>query len=246
MIEIKFLGDSAIQVSFGNEISEQTHFKIQTFMTRLKKEDIKGIIELVPAYCTIAIYYQPTVIRYEELVMIIEKIYACALMEKEATHPKVYEIPVYYGGETGPDLSFVARTHDLSEEEVIQLHSSKEYLIHMMGFVPGFPYLGGLPEKLAVPRLEHPRPRIPSGSVGIGGNQTGIYPAEVPSGWRIIGITPVKLFDVERRPPFLFEAGNYIKFYPIDFHEYKRIQTLEADQTYELNTIKREINNDCD
>lgn len=166
-------------------------------------------------------------------------------MEKEATKPK-YMKSLFIMGGNRPDLSFVARMHELSEEEVIQLHSSKEYLIHMMGFVPGFPYLGGLPEKLAVPRLEHPRPRIPSGSVGIGGNQTGIYPAEVPSGWRIIGITPVKLFDVERRPPFLFESGNYIKFYPIDFHEYKRIQKLVADQTYELYTTKREIKNDCD
>lgn len=148
----------------------------------------------MPAYCTVIIYYQPEVISYQVLEKVLKSNYSIAdKVEREKTI--VYEIPVYYGGETGPDLPFVASYHQLSEEEVISLHASQEYLIYMMGFVPGFPYLGGLPQSLAVPRLEHPRPSVQAGAVGVGGDQTGIYPAEVPSGWRIIGITPVPLFD---------------------------------------------------
>jgi len=238
MIEIKSLGDVAIQVSFGNQINEEIQREIQGFITGLKKAKIKGIIEWVPAYCTVVIYYQPEVISYHILEKILKSNYSAA-DKVEREKGIVYEIPVYYGGQTGPDLPFVASYHQLSEEEVISLHTSKEYLIYMMGFVPGFPYLGGLPPSLAVPRLEHPRPSVEAGAVGIGGNQTGIYPAEVPSGWRIIGITPVSLFDVNRPSPFLFSAGNYIKFHSIDLQEYERIQHLIANKTYELKTYKK-------
>lgn len=245
MIEIKSLGDLAIQVSFGNQINEEIQREIQRFIAGLKKAKIKGIIEWVPAYCTVVIYYQPEVISYHVLEKILKSNYSSA-DKVEREKGIVYEIPVYYGGETGPDLPFVASYHQLSEEEVISLHTSKEYLIYMMGFVPGFPYLGGLPPNLAVPRLEHPRPSVKAGAVGIGGNQTGIYPAEVPSGWRIIGITPVTLFDVNRPSPFLFSAGNYIKFHSIDLQEYERIQQLIANKTYELKTYKREKKYDSD
>ncbi|ULT56226.1 5-oxoprolinase subunit PxpB [Neobacillus drentensis] len=245
MIEIKSIGDLSIQVSFGNQINEEIHREIQRFIAGLKESKIKGIIEWVPAYCTVVIYYQPEVISYHVLEKILKSNYSNAdKVEREKTI--VYEIPVYYGGETGPDLPFVASYHQLSEEEVVSLHSSQEYLIYMMGFVPGFPYLGGLPPSLAVPRLEHPRPSVQAGAVGIGGDQTGIYPTKVPSGWRIIGITPVTLFDINRPSPFLFSAGNYIKFRPIDFKEYKKIQRLIANKTYELITYKREKKYDCD
>ncbi|MEH7416945.1 5-oxoprolinase subunit PxpB [Neobacillus drentensis] len=245
MIEIKSLGDLAIQVSFGNQINEEIQREIQRFIAGLKKAKIKGIIEWVPSYCTVVIYYQPEVISYHVLEKILKSYYSSA-DKVEREKGIVYEIPVYYGGETGPDLPFVASYHQLSEEEVISLHTSKEYLIYMMGFVPGFPYLGGLPPNLAVPRLEHPRPSVKAGAVGIGGNQTGIYPAEVPSGWRIIGITPVTLFDVNRPSPFLFSAGNYIRFHSIDLQEYERIQQLIANKTYELKTYKREKKYDSD
>jgi len=238
MIEIKSLGDVAIQVSFGNQINEEIQREIQRFIAGLQTAKIKGIIEWVPAYCTVVIYYQPEVISYHVLEKILKSTYSTA-DKVDQEKGIVYEIPVYYGGETGPDLSFVASYHQLSEEEVISLHSSKEYLIYMMGFVPGFPYLGGLPPSLAVPRLEHPRLSVKAGAVGIGGNQTGIYPADVPSGWRIIGITPVNLFDVNRPSPFLFSAGNYIKFHSIDLQEYEKIKQLIANKTYEPKTYKK-------
>ena len=246
MIEIKSLGDLAIQVSFGNQINEEIQREIQRFIAGLKTAKIKGITEWVPAYCTVVIYYQPEVISYHELEKTFKRISSTSSKKIESEKGMVYEIPVYYGGDSGPDLPFVASYHQLSEEEVIRLHTSKEYLIYMMGFVPGFPYLGGLPPSLAVPRLEHPRPSVKAGAVGIGGNQTGIYPAEVPSGWRIIGITPISLFDVNRPSPFLFSAGNYIKFHSIDLQEYKRIQQLIANKTYKLTTYKREKTYDSD
>jgi inhibitor of KinA len=244
MIETKKLGDAAIQVSFGDKISEDVHREIQQFISKLKEVKIKGIIEWVPAYCTVAIYYRPEVISHNRLVQMLKRIYSSS-SRLEPIQRLIYEIPVYYGGYTGPDLTYVAQYHHLREEEVIHLHTSKEYLIYMMGFVPGFPYLGGLSPKLAVPRLEHPRTTIKAGSVGIGGNQTGIYPAEVPSGWRIIGITPVKLFDVQSESPFLFTAGNYIKFNAIDFNEFKRIQELAAKKIYNVNILRKVEHHDC-
>ncbi|WP_160722305.1 5-oxoprolinase subunit PxpB [Bacillus sp. USDA818B3_A] len=239
MIEIHLLGDSAVSVSFGNEINEVLYKEIQQFISRVKQANLKGVVEFVPSYCTVAIYYKPEIINFYELEESLKSIYhhQTNLEQQERV---VYEVPVYYGGTTGPDLTYVANYHQLSEEAVIRLHTSQEYLIYMMGFVPGFPYLGGLPPSLAVPRLDHPRPKVQAGSVGIGGNQTGIYPAEVPSGWRIIGITPVPLFDIERPSPFLFSAGDYIKFYSVDFKEYKEIQQLLALKAFEVKTYKKE------
>ncbi|MEH7096710.1 5-oxoprolinase subunit PxpB [Neobacillus vireti] len=246
MIEIKSLGDLSLQVSFGNQISEKIQREIQQFIRGLEEANIKGITEWVPAYCTVAIHYQPERISYHDLKSWVKRIYTSSANKMDDEQRLVYEVPVYYGGATGPDLAYVADYHQISEKEVIQQHTSKEYLIYMMGFVPGFPYLGGLPPSLAVPRLDHPRPSVKAGAVGIGGNQTGIYPADVPSGWQIIGITPLKLFDLERPSPFLFSAGNYIKFYPIDWNEYKRIQQVTAMKVYQLKTYKREFTNDCD
>jgi inhibitor of KinA len=238
MMEIQPIGDTAIRVSFGNEISEAIHKQIQQFILRMAAAKIKGIVEWVPAYNTVAIYYLPEVITYSDLVYLVEK-WCDAPSKGESIAPVVYEIPVYYGGDTGPDLPYIAKFHSLSEEEVVNLHCQQEYLIYMMGFVPGFPYLGGLSPKLAVPRLEHPRPSIAAGSVGIGGKQTGIYPSEVPSGWRILGITPVKLFDINMDSPILFSAGNYIKFYPVDDHEFASIKELVAKGKFTVQTYKK-------
>ncbi|MEW9052601.1 MAG: 5-oxoprolinase subunit PxpB [Neobacillus sp.] len=236
-IEIQPLGDVAIRISFGNEISETTHKKIQRFVSTLNQENIPGIVEWVPTYTSVAIYYRPEIISYSNLIKKVESVYS-SLVGAATLAPIIYKIPVYYGGETGPDLSFVAQYHQLTEQEVIELHTKKEYLIHMIGFMPGFPYLGGLPEGLSVPRLEHPRSRVEPGSVGIGGNQTGIYPNEVPSGWRILGITPVKLFDFDKSEPFLFSSGNYIHFYSITLNEYKTIKRLVEHGRFQVETVK--------
>ncbi|MEH7331244.1 5-oxoprolinase subunit PxpB [Neobacillus drentensis] len=242
MVEVVPLGDLAIRVSFGDKISEEIHKEIQVFTSKLAAAKLKGIIEWVPAYNTVAIYYRPESISFTSLVEKVNEIYD-QKNNVNPVQPIVYKIPVLYNG---PDLSYIAACHNLMENDVISLHSNKEYLIYMMGFVPGFPYLGGLSSKLAVPRLEHPRLSVAPGSVGIGGNQTGIYPSEVPSGWRILGITPVKLFDVESSSPILFSAGNFIKFYPIDEQEYFRIKQLVEAKNYIVQTYKRGENNEGD
>lgn len=238
-ITIEPIGDLAIRVCFGAGISKSIHKRIHQFTSMLDVSNIHGIVEWVPAYNAVAIYYHPEMISYQKLVETVKKIYSTST-DVKPFQSIVYEIPVYYGGKTGKDLPFIAQYHHLSEEELIALHANKEYLIYMMGFVPGFPYLGGLSQKLAVPRLDHPRPRVHAGSVGIGGNQTGIYPSDIPSGWRIIGRTPVKLFDIENPSPCFLSAGNYIKFFPIEWNEYERIEYLAAEKKYNVTTYLKE------
>ncbi|MFJ5761388.1 5-oxoprolinase subunit PxpB [Neobacillus sp. NPDC093182] len=237
-VEIVPLGDSAIRVSFGNEIDESTHHQITHFLHNFRRQKIDGVIESVPTYTSIAIFYDPTKIRYSLLEKMVYSVMISA-KESKPQSPIVYRIPVYYGGETGPDLRFVAEHNHISEEEVIDLHSNKEYLVHMIGFVPGFPYLGGLNKKISAPRLEIPRAKIAAGSVGIGGDQTGIYPAEVPSGWRIMGITPLTLFDIEDDKPSLLSAGNYVSFFPVEYEEFLVIKELAVSKKYEVLTYKK-------
>ncbi|MCM3666740.1 5-oxoprolinase subunit PxpB [Mesobacillus subterraneus] len=231
------LGDSAVRISLGDKIDEGTNGCIRKLINKLEKAKISGVIEWVPAYTSLAIYYEPDRISYAALCKELEKIHHSSVQFHQ-DKPVVFEIPVCYGGEMGPDLAYVAEYHGLSEQEIIKLHANREYLIYMMGFMPGFPYLGGLPEKVAVPRLENPRKSVLPGSVGIGGNQTGIYPADVPSGWRIIGVTPVSLFEPIKEEPFLLSAGNYIKFVPIDKEQFLKIKKL--GESYQVKTYARE------
>ncbi|HHY76979.1 MAG TPA: 5-oxoprolinase subunit PxpB, partial [Clostridiales bacterium] len=147
---------------------------------------------------------------------------------------KVVEIPTIYGGEYGPDIEFVAQHNNLTVDEVIEIHSSRNYLIYMLGFTPGFPYLGGMSEKIETPRLKTPRTKIPAGSVGIAGKQTGIYPIDSPGGWQLIGRTPVKLYDPLADPPVLLNAGDYVRFVPIDEKEYKSILKQVEENKYKV------------
>jgi inhibitor of KinA len=231
------LGDMAVRIPFGDKIDEGTNGRIRQFINKLEKAKVCGVIEWVPAYTSVAIYYEPDRISYAALCKELEKIYLSS--EKfNQDKPVVFEIPVCYGGEMGPDLAYVAEYHGLNEQEIIKLHANREYLIFMMGFIPGFPYLGGLPDKIAVPRLENPRKSVLPGSVGIGGNQTGIYPADVPSGWRIIGVTPVRLFEPENKEPFLLSAWNYIKFMPIDKEQFLKIKKM--GESYQVKIYAKE------
>lgn len=234
--EISPLGDMAIQISFGMTIDEATNGRIRRFINKLENTKIEGLIEWVPAYTTITIYYQPDLIDFETLITELERINHSPPKMGHIC-PIVFEIPVCYEGELGPDLAFVAEYHSMTEQEVINLHANREYLIYMMGFMPGFPYLGGLPEKLAVPRLEKPRRNVMPGAVGIGGDQTGIYPADAPSGWRIIGTTPVILFSPDKEEPFLFSSGHYIKFVPISKEKFLTIKQM--GDAYEVNRFEK-------
>lgn len=213
-------GDQALVVEFGQEISEELNRKVQILNQKITDRKIEGIVETVPTFRSLLVTYDPAVIGFQKLKQILEKIQADVDMSGDQGH-HVVEIPVCYGGEFGEDLPDVAAHAGLSEEEVIRLHSEKEYNIYMLGFLPGFPYLGGLDPRLHTPRLANPRTKIPAGSVGIGGEQTGIYPLDSPGGWRLIGRTPLKLYDPDREEPFLYQAGDYIRFVPITREEYE-------------------------
>lgn len=223
-LELFPVGDTVVQIVFGKEISEESNRNIRTFVDRLEKHPIEGVVEWVPAYTTLSIFYRPDIILYKEICKKLESI-QIDLQGTETVIPSlIYEIPTFYGGEVGSDLSYVAQYNDLTEEEVIATHTSKEYLIYMMGFLPGFPYLGGMPKRIATPRRKNPRPMIKKGSVGIAGEQTGIYPIESPGGWQIIGQTPVRLYDLKRDKPILLSSGDYLKFVSICKEEYGEIE----------------------
>lgn len=227
-IKILTAGDSSILLEFGQEISPDINRKITAAVQMMRGQHIEGVVDVIPAFSSLLVNYDPRVISYGE---IRERMARLVKMEIRTSENKrrIIEIPVCYGGKFGPDIEFVAEHAGLSVEETITLHSSREYLIYMLGFLPGFSYLGGLDERLHTPRLANPRIRIKAGSVGIGGSQTGIYPLDSPGGWQLLGMTPVKTYDSGREKPILFQAGEYIRFVPIEETEYHRIKEL-ADQ----------------
>ena len=215
---IRPAGDSAVMVVFGDDISKKLNDRVRSFDRKLMDRHIEGITETVPSYCADLIYYEPWVIGFRDMKKIITDI----MDEKDDALDaagRVVEIPVVYGGKYGPDLEYVASHNGLSVEEVIRIHSSGEYPVYMLGFSPGFPYLGDMDERIACPRLEEPRIAIPAGSVGIAGSQTGVYPQQTPGGWRIIGRTPLKLYDPDREKPVILEPGDRVVFRRIDEEE---------------------------
>ncbi len=210
---LKPLGDSAILIQLGDAIDPELNQRVHALDTIL--QTIPAITETVPAYCTILVHYNLLATTYNQIKNLIEE--KISLLD-DATHrpSRRLEIPVLYGNASGPDFESVAATLALSPSELIRLHSEREYTVYMMGFTPGFPYLGILNEKLTLPRLSTPRTRVPAGSVAIAGSQTGIYPVDSPGGWHIIGHTPLKLFDPTSETPFLFSPGDTVKFIPIN------------------------------
>ena len=233
MENVKFLlaGDSSVIVEFGNDISPEINSRIRTFNIALEESHIPGISEMVPTYRSLMVHYDPGVIRYDGLVKELKGLLG-QLSSIQIPPSDVLEIPVLYGGEAGPDLDFVAEHNHKTPEEVIQIHTSTEYLIYMLGFTPGFTYLGGMSDEIAAPRLKQPRVKIPAGSVGIAGSQTGVYPIDSPGGWQLIGKTPVRMYDPDRAEPILPKAGEYIKFYSITQAEFDAITAQEAAGTY--------------
>ena len=242
MAEVKFLlsGDTSVTVEFGNEISPAINAQIRAFNIALEESRIPGITETVPTYRSLMVHYDPGIILYDDLVKELKGLMG-QLSNIQIPPSDVLEIPVLYGGEAGPDLEFVAEHNKKTPEEVIKIHSSRDYLIYMLGFLPGFTYLGGLDERLHTPRLANPRIRIPAGSVGIGGSQTGIYPLDSPGGWQLMGMTPVNTSDPSRETPILVEAGDYIRFVPVDEAEYLRIKEAANRGEYQCKVHEEEV-----
>ena len=217
-------GDCAVTVQVGYEISEETNRKVVSLMRALAESSIPGLRELVPSYSAVCVHYDPEQISYEQLLERLNDLEIKELSSESASQ-KIVEIPVCYGGEYGPDLAFVAEHNGLSPEEVIAIHSGGTYLVYMLGFLPGFAYMGGMDERIATPRLASPRARIPAGSIGIAGGQTGIYPLASPGGWQLIGRTPVKMFAMEGETgKFALSAGDRVKFVPISEEQYREME----------------------
>ena len=232
--------ETGVMVTFGNEIKEEIHQKVAALSDYLDEHPFVGFVEYIPAFTSVTVFYNPMIVRtlaiplshtmdpvmplsYQIVAQILEKALEGLNPETDFQATTV-EIPVCYGGEFGPDLEYVAEYHKMTPEEVIDIHTQGSYLVYMIGFAPGFPYLGGLSEKIATPRRSSPRLIIPAGSVGIAGDQTGAYPIETPGGWQLIGRTPVDLFRPHNDPPILLRSGNLVKFKPISLEEYHQIR----------------------
>lgn len=220
-------GEAALQVEFGEGIAVEIHEEIRRFMQQLDRAPFSGMVEYIAAFASVTILYDPVLLRrtgkgetaYEVACRQVRNLLGQGQQGPQAL-PRTVEIPVCYGGEFGPDLAFVAEHNGLTPQEVITIHSTAQYQVYMIGFAPGFPYLGGMPESIAAPRRTTPRTLIPAGTVGIAGLQTGVYPIGTPGGWQLIGRTPLSLFCPEENPPSLLAAGDRIRFYPVSLQEY--------------------------
>jgi inhibitor of KinA len=226
------MGDGAVLVEFKDELSLEVNGQVRALLAALDADPPAGILDLVPAYRTLLVIYDPLTIEYDAL---LERL---RVREREslgyAPPSRRLTIPVAYGGEFGPDLADVAAHTGLSEAEVIARHGGGQYLVYFLGFSPGFPYLGGLDPALATPRLTQPRTRVPAGSVGIAGSQTGIYPQATPGGWRIIGRTPLRLYDPSAADPFLLRAGDELRFRPVGEAEFAHVAGAVALGRYQV------------
>ncbi|WP_336824196.1 5-oxoprolinase subunit PxpB [Sporosarcina sp. USHLN248] len=228
--------DHAIYISYGEDIREDYLHYSQTIIAELDRNQPIGYVEAIPGYNNLTIFYDPIKIAEEYKTTQMQQTFINTIEsmlknigEIKATERDVVAIPVCYDEEYGPDLTYVAKFHNLSIEKVIELHSETIYTVHMLGFAPGFPFLGGMDQRIATPRKTTPAPAIPAGSVGIAGIQTGVYPIETPGGWQIIGRTPLSLFQPHMHPPSLLIAGDKLKFYPITKEEFMELEGKKYD-----------------
>jgi len=210
-VTIQPASDRSLLVSFGTEISIEAHHQVAHLTRALEGQ--RGILNLHPAYASVLIDFDPRLHSHADIEALARERMETAV--DETREAGVVEIPVCYGGEFGPDLEDVARHAGLSPERVVELHAAADYLVYFVGFSTCFPYLGGLPPELATPRLSAPRKNVPAGSVAIGGSQAGIYPLASPGGWRIVGRTPLPLFDPQASPPPLLRMGDHVRFKPV-------------------------------
>jgi len=226
------ISENAVTIEFGVAIDDALLLRINAFDQLLKKSPFPGMRSTVPGYATLSIFFDPLQVLNNEGLpgkTCYQKVsnYLQGLKEDEKAASivaaDIIEIPVCYGGDFGPDLTYVADFHHMTTDEVIRLHTSAIYTVYMIGFIPGFAYLGGLSDELETPRKESPRKVVPAGSVGIAGKQTGVYPLDTPGGWQLIGKTPLKLFDAAREQPSLLKAGDQVKFGAINYGDYETL-----------------------
>ena len=211
------LGDSSVLIKLGDEIDLTLNQRVHALSMGIESASLKGIFETVPAYATLVVHYDPAVLTYSEVAAWLHKQMDRVDASARRT-PRQIEVPVRYGGASGLDLEPLAASKGISPADVIRLHTSRTYTVYMMGFTPGFPYMGTLDERLRVPRLETPRTLVKAGTVAIAGDQTGIYPLDSHGGWQLIGWTPLILFDPSQNEPFLFKPGDEVRFVAEDLN----------------------------
>lgn len=217
------VGDRALLVKFGDTINLDINRKVHALSKAVEEARIQGAEECVPAYASLLVYYDPLKTSYERMVFELKDLESRLDEYGAKMETRMIVVPTVYGDSFGPDLAAVAEYHKLTEAEAVRLHSETEYVVYMIGFIAGFPYMGKVPDAIATPRLEIPRLKIPAGSVGIAGNQTGIYPCESPGGWQIIGRTPLVLFNPYTEQPALFQPGDRVRFKPVSKKEYQAL-----------------------
>ena len=242
-MDVKFLiaGDRAVSVEFGKEICLETNSKVRMLEEKLKEAPIDGVVEVVPTYCSLIVHYRPEVLLYDQLVRELkERLNNMHSIQKKKKIIK--EVPILYGGETGPDLEYCARLEQTSVEEIIRKHSEHEYYVYMLGFAPGHPYMARFQEPYSFKRRESPRVKIPARSVVVQLNLSDLIPFEQPCGWNIIGSTPLDICNYDREEPFLLNAGDWVKHVPATKEEYDRIRRDVENGTYRVKTYTVEEN----
>lgn len=221
---IKPLGDSALLIEFEQKISSEINKEVTSLYKCIKNASISGVTDFIPAYCSLTICYDMQQIRYQILKEQVELLYSqkeSFVLTETASEPIV--IPVCFEETYAPDLNFVCEYHKITSQSFIQQYTAPTYRVYMLGFLPGFTYMGRLPEMLFTPRKKTPRLRVPEGSVGLAGIQTGVYPSQAPGGWQLIGRTPIKMFDPNRESPFLCKQGDSVKFEEISREQFEVI-----------------------
>lgn len=213
-------GDAALIIKLGSSISIDTHDHVMAFLYTIKQQRFPFIEALIPSYNEILLQYDPMSIEFDQLLRTLKDLES-QVHSRPPDNETIIEIPVVYGGEFGPDISYVGVRTGLDEEQIIEIHSAQTYKVFAVGFLPGFCYLGDLDNRLHVQRKTTPTLKVAAGSIGIGSHQTGIYPLESPGGWQIIGRTPLKLFDIQRASPFLCSTGDFVKFKRISEDEFR-------------------------
>lgn len=223
----RVVGDTGALVQLGDGINRETNLRVHCLVDVIESSAFPGLIEVIPAYNSLLVNYNPAICSYDSVVRFIESVES-GLESGIPRKPRLVEIPVLYDEEFGPDLEYVARLNSLSVNEVVDIHTSGEYLVYMLGFTPGFAFLGGMSDRIRAPRLDTPREKVKAGSVGIAGSQTGIYPIESAGGWRLIGRTPTVVFKPDRADPFLYRAGDLVRFRPVTRSEFDHLSGLNG------------------
>jgi inhibitor of KinA len=228
------MGDRCLVVEFGDRVDPDINSAARAFAQRLLTQPIAGVTDVVPAFTSVAVHYRPEALPgpverapYRRLQQTLESLLANS-RRSDAGEQRLIEIPVCYGGELGPDLATIATTCNMSEQQVIDLHSAGSHLVYMLGFAPGSPYIGGLDPRLALPRRSTPRTKVPAGTVAIAREQSAIYSIDMPGGWNLLGRTPLKLFSLHADPPCLLRPGDRVRFVPISLASYDALSRLQS------------------